>query len=77
MVELMILMMAAAYVIHLMIHWNWKLSHDESQWVGEAYDAHMMVQHEICLENTMLSSGNRVVLVKTVGTDKEKICDGL
>lgn len=77
MVELMILMVAAAYVIHLMIHWNWQFSHDEAQWAGEAYDAHLMVQHEPCLENVTLSLGNRVALVKPQGTVKEKICDGL
>lgn len=77
MVELMILMIAAAYVIHLMIHWNWKFSHDESQWAGEAYDAHLMVQHKVCLEDVTLSSGNRVAILVIKNGKKESICDGL
>lgn len=52
MIELVILMMAAAYVIHLMIHWTWQFSQSESRWAGAAHEAHRNVGHQACLEST-------------------------
>lgn len=53
MIELVILMMAAVYVIHLMIHWTWQFSQSESRWAGAAYEAHRQVGHQSCLVDTL------------------------
>lgn len=71
MVELVFLMMAAAYVMHLMLFWNGKFSKSESYWAGAAFDAHAAVNHAVCLENISMKAENEVVLIK------EPICDGL
>lgn len=77
MVELVFLMMAAAGVIHLMLHWNWMFSHKESYWAGAAFDAHAVVNHEACLEKVATKKGNKVAIVGIQNNEKEKICDGL
>lgn len=71
MVELVFLMMAAAYVMHLILFWNGKFSKSESYWAGAAFDAHQTVNHAVCLEKVSMKSENEVVIVK------EPICDGL
>lgn len=71
MVELVFLMMAAAFVMHLMLHWNWKFSKSESYWAGAAFDAHAVVNHTVCLESVSMKENNKVVILK------EPICSGL
>lgn len=71
MVELVFLMIAAAFVMHLMLHWNWRFSKSESYWAGAGFDAHTVVHHAVCLETVSMKEKNRVVIVK------EPICDGL
>lgn len=71
MVELVLLMMAAAYVMHLMLHWNLKFSKSDSYWAGAMFDAHQTVNHAVCLETVSMNEKNKVAIVK------EPICNGL
>lgn len=77
MVELVFLMMAAAYVIHLMLYWNGKFSHKESYWAGAMFDSHATVNHEACLEKVSMKPENKVAIVGIHNNIKETICDGL
>lgn len=67
------LMMAAAYVTHLFVHWSYRFSKSESYWAGAALDAHKKVDHKVCLEKVEMNARNELRII----TDREPICSGL
>lgn len=76
MIELVILMMAAAYVIHLMLNWTWQFSKSEAEWAGAAYEAHRQVGHQSCLkpdQNVKINPNHTVVVMP----EGEEICTPL
>lgn len=71
MVELVFLMMAAAGVIHVMLHWNRKFSVFESRRAGAIFEAHRRVAHAACLEDVSPNPDNTKVVIIRRG---ERIC---
>lgn len=73
MFELVMLMMATAYVMHLFLHWSFRFSKSESYWAGALQEAHQKVAHQICLETIEMNPRNHLYVI----AKEEPICSDL